>query len=242
MSGLPPVAILAGGLATRLGSLTERVPKAMLPIHGEPFVAHQLRLLASSGIQRAVLCVGHLGERIEEFVGDGSRLGLAADFSYDGPALLGTAGAVKNALPQLGAEFFVLYGDSYLPCDYRAVWAAFQASGREALMTVFRNQGQWDTSNVEYSDGQIQAYDKKNPTSRMKYIDYGLGVFRDRAFAAVDRGARHDLADVYRELLARGALAGFESGERFYEIGSVAGLQELSDHLAGRTDRGAGSG
>jgi NDP-sugar pyrophosphorylase family protein len=236
LNGLPPVAILAGGLATRLGPLTERVPKAMLLIHGEPFIAHQLRLLAASGIQRVVLCAGHLGERIQEFVRDGSRFGLAVDFSFDGPSLLGTAGAVKNALPQLGAEFFALYGDSYLPCDYRAVWAAFQASGREGLMTVFRNLGQWDTSNVEYSEGQIRAYDKKNPTSRMKYIDYGLGVFRDRAFAGLARGVRHDLADIYRELLARGELAGFESGQRFYEIGSVAGLQELSDHLAGRTD------
>jgi NDP-sugar pyrophosphorylase family protein len=236
---MPPVAILAGGLATRMRPFTERVPKSLLPVNGEPFIAHQLRLLAASGVERVVLCVGYLGEQIQEFVGDGSRFGLAVEFSSDGPTLRGTAGALKNALPHLGSQFFVLYGDSYLPCDYRAVLASFHASGREALMTVFRNQGQWDASNVAYSDGRIWAYDKKNPTSRMQYIDYGLGVFRDAPFSAIAGDEKHDLADLYQQLLARDALAGFECDQRFYEIGSVAGLQELSDHLAERTNSGA---
>jgi MurNAc alpha-1-phosphate uridylyltransferase len=234
-----PVAILAGGLATRLRPLTETVPKALLLVQDEPFIAHQLRLLAASGIQRVVLCAGYLGEQIQEFVGDGSRFRLTIEFSFDGPTLRGTAGAIKQALPQLGPNFFVLYGDSYLPCDYRAVQAAFRASGKEALMTVFRNVGKWDSSNVDYSGARIWAYDKKNPTSRMQYIDYGLGVFRDSAFAATAGSQPHDLADLYQDLLARGELAGFEINERFYEIGSVAGLGELSDYLAGRIDSGA---
>jgi NDP-sugar pyrophosphorylase family protein len=228
-----PVAILSGGLATRLRPLTETIPKALLPINGEPFIAHQLRLLAASGVERVVLCVGHLGDMIQEFVGDGSRFGLAVEFSFDGAVLRGTAGAVKKALPQLGPAFFVLYGDSYLPCDYRAVQTAFQTSGRDALMTVFRNEGQWDASNIEFSQGRIWAYDKKTPTSRMKYIDYGLGVFRATAFDAVADNRSHDLAALYQELLARDQLTGFESDQRFYEIGSVAGLRELSDYLAG---------
>jgi NDP-sugar pyrophosphorylase family protein len=228
-----PVAILAGGLATRLLPLTEKVPKALLPVNGEPFIAHQLRLLAAGGVRRVVLCVGYLGELIHEFVGDGARFHLEVDFSFDGPMLRGTAGAIKQALPQLGPEFFVLYGDSYLPCDYRAVQAAYQASGKEALMTVFHNVGQWDSSNVDYSGERILAYDKTNPTSRMQYIDYGLGVFHDSAFAAVVDSRPHDLANTYRDLLVRGELAGFEVTERFYEIGSTAGLRELSDYLAG---------
>jgi NDP-sugar pyrophosphorylase family protein len=234
-----PAAILAGGLATRLRPLTEKVPKALLLVNEEPFIAHQLRLLAASGIERVVLCVGYLGEMIQEYVGDGARFGLTLEFSFDGPALRGTAGAVKRALPQLGREFLVLYGDSYLPCDYRAVVASYHASGKEALMTVFRNEGQWDTSNVEFAGGRILAYDKRNPTIRMRYIDYGLGVFRDSAFAAVAGDEHHDLAALYEELLERGQLAGLEVRERFYEIGSAAGLQELSDFLAGRRDAGA---
>lgn len=229
-----PVAILAGGLATRLRPLTEKVPKALLLVNEEPFIAHQLRLLAARGIERVVLCVGYLGEMIREYVGDGARFGLAVDFSFDGPALLGTAGTVKMALPRLGRQFFVLYGDSYLPCDYRAVAASFQASGKEALMTVFRNEGQWDSSNVEFAAGCIVAYDKRNPTGRMRHIDYGLGVFRDSAFATVAGNEPHDLAALYRELLGRGELVGLEMLERFYEIGSAAGLRELSDFLADR--------
>ncbi len=232
-----PVAILSGGLATRLRPLTASVPKALLPVNGEPFIAHQLRLLAASGIERVVLCVGHLGELIQDFVGDGARFGVAAEFSFDGPVLLGTAGAVKMALPRLGGKFFVLYGDSYLPCDYRAVMAAFQASGKQALMTVFRNEGQWDASNVEFTGGAIVAYDKTNPNGRMRYIDYGLGVFRDSAFGAVSADKPHDLAGVYQQLLRQSDLAGLEIGERFYEIGSAAGLRELSGFLAGGARR-----
>jgi NDP-sugar pyrophosphorylase family protein len=229
-----PVAILAGGLATRLRPLTERVPKALLPVNGEPFIAHQLRLLEAAGIERVVLCVGYLGERILEFVGDGARFGLTVEFCFDGPVLLGTAGAVKMALPRLGRQFFVLYGDSYLPCDYRSVMTAFESSGKEALITVYRNEGQWDASNIYFADDRILAYDKSSPSSRMRHIDYGLGVFRDSAFAAVAGSEPYDLAVLYQELLRRDELAGVEIRERFYEIGSAEGLRDLSEFLAGR--------
>jgi NDP-sugar pyrophosphorylase family protein len=223
-----PVAILAGGLATRLGPLTKDLPKALLPIEGEPFVVHQLRLLRKSGIDRVILCVGHLGEMIEREIGSGSELGLKVEYSYDGPTLQGTAGAIRNALPRLGESFFVLYGDSYLTCDFARIESGFLRSGKLGLMTVFRNEGQWDTSNVEFEDGRILAYSKKNRTPRMRFIDYGLGVFRAEAFA-VSQAA--DLADVYSSLLQAGELTGMEVEQRFYEIGSHAGLQELGDFL-----------
>lgn len=224
-----PVAILAGGLGTRLYPLTESIPKALVEIHGEPFLAHQLRLLRSRGVERVVLCIGRHGDRIREFAGDGSRFGLAVGYAPDGPMLLGTAGAVRNALPLLGSAFFVLYGDSYLPCSYQDVARAFHAAGQPGLMTVYRNQGRWDRSNVEFAQGRILAYDKENRTTRMQHIDYGLGVFSPSAFA----GAGHaDLAGVYRDLLRRGQLAACEVDERFYEVGSFAGLRELSERLA----------
>jgi NDP-sugar pyrophosphorylase family protein len=228
-----PVAILAGGLGTRLYPLTERLPKALIEVNGEPFLAHQLRLLRARGIERVVLCIGQHGERIREYAGDGARFGLQIDYSPDGPTLLGTAGAVRQALPLLGDAFFVVYGDSYLPCSYGDVAQAFHAAGRPGLMTVYRNEGRWDTSNVEFDAARpvcsIVAYDKKNRTERMRHIDYGLGVFRRAAFA----GAPHaDLADVYRDLLGRGQLAAFEVHERFYEIGSFEGIAELSRRLA----------
>jgi NDP-sugar pyrophosphorylase family protein len=222
-----PVAILAGGLATRLRPITETIPKSLVDVCGEPFVAHQLRLLSSRGISDVVLCVGYRAEQIEQVVGLGSAFGLHARYALDGEQLLGTGGAVRRALPMLGDEFFVLYGDSYLPCDYHAVLSSFRASGKLALMTVYRNEGQYDTSNVQYDAGTIQRYDKSARSSAMQHIDYGLGVFRREAFADVPDGARLDLARLYQTLLAKGQLAGYEVAERFYEIGSVAGLQEF---------------
>ena len=228
-----PVAILAGGLATRLGPLTETVPKSLIPIDGEPFVEHQLRLLQKSGIQRVILCVGHLGEQIERAIGDGSALGMKVEYSYDGAALQGTAGAIRMALPRLGESFFVMYGDSYLPCDYSAVEREFFRCRKLGLMTVFQNDGRWDASNVELLDGRILAYSKKDRNSRMRYIDYGLGVFQAEAFA---RTRTTDLADVYTELLEAGEVAAVEVYERFYEIGSPAGLEEMKTLLSQRGD------
>jgi NDP-sugar pyrophosphorylase family protein len=226
-----PVAILAGGIATRLRPVTERIPKSLIEINGEPFLAHQLRLLRNRGIERVVLCAGYLGEAIRDFAGDGSRFGIQLEYSFDGPVLRGTGGAIHQALPLLGDRFLVVYGDSYLPCDYASIASAFESSGKQGLMTVFRNQGQWDSSNVEFTEGRILAYDKRNRTAQMQHIDYGLGAFRREAFDAIAPGSVCDLADIYRDLLSHGELAAVEITERFYEIGSFAGIEDLSNVL-----------
>lgn len=228
-------AILCGGLARRLGPLTEQVPKSLIPINSEPFLAHQLRLLRSNGIDRAVLCAGFLGEMIREFAGDGSAFGMELSYSFDGDTLLGTAGAIRKALALLDKEFFVLYGDSYLTCDYRAVAASFQSSGRMGLMTIYRNEGSYDSSNVEAADGMILRYDKRNRAPQMRYIDYGLGVFARSVFEALPPEESRDLAEVYQALLFSGELASYEVKERFYEIGSEQGIHDLEKYLAGRS-------
>jgi NDP-sugar pyrophosphorylase family protein len=227
-----PVAILAGGIATRLRPVTEKIPKSLVEINGEPFLAHQLRLLRSRGVEHAVLCLGHLGEAVRAFAGDGSAFGIQLEYSFDGPVLRGTGGAIQQALPLLGDRFLVVYGDSYLPCDYAAAASAFESSGKQGLMTVFRNQGQWDSSNVEFADGRIVAYDKRHRTPHMQYIDYGLGAFRSEAFDEIAAGSICDLADIYGGLLARGELAAVEIAERFYEIGSFSGIEDLSKLLS----------
>jgi len=233
---LLPVAILAGGIATRLRPHTEKIPKSLLDVHGEPFLAHQLRLLASRGVRRVVICAGHLGTMIQQFVGSGEDFGLSVGFSLDGPKLLGTGGAIKKALPILGPAFFVLYGDSYLPCDYEAVQFEFEKSGKKALMTVFRNQNQLDKSNVEFHAGAIFSYDKVAQTAAMRHIDYGLGVFRDSAFDTVPADEVVDLALIYQSLLRSGQLAAFEVPGRFYEIGSLAGLEEFREIVGRRLE------
>jgi NDP-sugar pyrophosphorylase family protein len=227
-----PVAILAGGLAKRLLPVTGTIPKALVSVAGEPFLAHQLRLLRSQGIRRVVLCVGHLGEMIERDFGDGSAFGASLEYSFDGPTLLGTGGALRAALPLLGEAFFVLYGDSYLPIDYSEVAAAWSASGQPALMTVFQNEGAWDTSNVEFKAGRIVRYDKRERTPAMRHIDYGLSIFSRDVLAKKPAGEAFDLADLQRELAAAGQLAGHEVSQRFYEIGSHAGLSELDQFLS----------
>jgi len=230
-----PVVILAGGLATRLGDVSRATPKALVDVNGEPFVLHQLRLLKTRGISHVLLCVGYLGEQIMERVGNGWNLGLTVQYSFDGPRLLGTGGAIKQALAKLdGPVFFVLYGDAYLECDYVAVQSAFESSGKLGLMTVFRNEGQWDASNIEFSDGRILAYDKKNLNPNMKYIDYGLGLFRKEAFDSVPPDEPYDLATLQQNLIRGDQVAGLEVFERFYEIGSPAGLEETRQYLASK--------
>lgn len=238
MTHSPPVAILAGGLATRLRPITEKIPKALVEVAGEPFVLHQLRLLARSGVDRVVLCVGHLGELVRDALGETPVAGQRVAYAFDGPKLLGTAGALRRALPMLGSQFGVLYGDSYLEIDYAGVFRAFEAARAPALMTVFRNEGRWDTSNTEFSDARVIKYDKRDRTPAMRHIDYGFGVLAAAALEALPADAPADLADVYRDLAARGALAGYEVTTRFYEVGSPAGLEETRAHLARPTPEG----
>jgi len=216
----------------RLRPLTQTLPKALLPVAGRPFIHWQLALLAQQGVTRIVLCVGHLGEQIRTVVGDGSGFGVTVHYSFDGDTLLGTGGALKRALPMLGTAFFVLYGDSYLPCSFPAVQAAYEASAAPALMTVFCNEDRWEKSNVLFRDGRVVAYDKHSPRPYMRHVDYGLSILSTEALQGGSANTAFDLAAVYNELAARGELAALAVDERFYEIGSVAGIEATEKYLA----------
>jgi NDP-sugar pyrophosphorylase family protein len=226
------VALLAGGLATRLRPITEKIPKVLVPIAGKPFLDHQLALLRKQGLTRVVLCLGHLGEMVVDQFGDGSAHGMQLEYSFDGPKLLGTGGALKQAMPMLSENFFVLYGDSYLTEPFVPVAEFFLRSGKLGLMTVFNNEGQYDTSNVVFADGEIKLYDKKQRLPEMRHIDYGLSLFHKRAFDGWPDDQPFDLAAVMTRLVERKQMAGWEVKERFYEIGSHAGLEELNRILS----------
>lgn len=228
--GLPPICLLAGGLGTRLGETVRDTPKPLLDVAGEPFLIHQLRLLARYGAARVVLCVGYLGELIEERIGP-SQFGIDITYSYDGPSPIGTLGAVRKAAPALGDRFLVLYGDTYLRLDYRAVAAAWEASGLPALMTVLRNDGQWDVSNVCFDGTRVTNYDKHAPLPEMSWIDFGLGGLQSRTLDLL-ADAIDDLSDLYHELAQRRELFGFAATERFFEIGTPASLAETGEFLA----------
>lgn len=228
-----PAALLAGGLATRLRPITEKIPKALVDIDGRPFIDHQLALLRRNGIRRVVMCLGYRGEMVEQHCGDGSRYGMELKYSFDGEPLMGTGGALRRAAHLLGDVFWVMYGDSYMDIDYRAVLAFFARSGAQGLMTVLRNNDRWDKSNVVFRDGKLLRYDKRNVTPDMDFIDYGVGILSRDALAEIPIDRPFDLAELYTRMVAEGRMAGYEVTNRFYEIGTPAALEEARAHLAG---------
>lgn len=229
-----PVAILAGGLGTRLGDHAGGVPKPVVDVAGEPFLVHVLRMLAAVGVRDVLVSTGFGGDVVRSSVGDGGGLGLAVDYVDDGPVALGTGGAARRCAEVLGGPFMVLNGDSYLPCDYAAVQDAFERSGSPALMVVHRNRGRWVPSNVRVEQGRIVRYDKWEPDGRMEHVDYGLGVLTPGALADVAPGEAVDLGRIHQRLIARGDLAVHEVAERFYEVGSPEGLAEFRELVAAR--------
>ena len=226
-----PLVILAGGYATRLGQLTKDSPKCLIEVNGRPFVDWQLDLLTKSGYTNFIFCVSYKSEMVQNHLGDGSSWGVRIKYSVDGETQLGTGGAVQKALPLLGDTFGVIYGDSYLPIDYSAVELSFLNSKSQGLMTVYENQNQFDTSNVEYTEGKLRNYQKGMNDRKMHHIDYGLTYFRREAFQSKSSDASFDLASISSLLAKEGKLDGFEVFQRFYEIGSVHGLKEFTDYL-----------
>jgi len=227
-----PALILAGGLATRLRPLTERIPKALVPVAGKPFVIHQLEYLRTQEIRRVILCTGYRADQIEAVVGDGAAYGIEVSYSEDGDTLLGTGGAIVKALPLTGSAFFVLYGDAFLPISFAKVESEWKHSKKPALMTVFRNEGQWDSSNVFFENQTVIEYNKDRPRPGMNYIDYGLAVLSTELFSGRNSSTPFDLADFYHDLSLSHRLAGMEVFERFYEIGSLEGLAETEVFLS----------
>lgn len=226
-----PIVILAGGLATRLGSLTAKVPKSLIEINGRPFIDWQMDKLVSAGYSIFVLCLSHKSNLIQNHLGDGTRWGVDIQYSFDGEVQLGTGGAIKKALPMLGQKFAVTYGDSYLPINYSEIESEFLESGMQGLMTIYENTNQFDQSNVEYSNGNLHCYDKKMRNSRMRHIDYGLTYLRTEAFHDFEGSISLDLSEIYFNLLKIEELRGFEVFERFYEIGSRQGIEDFSEYL-----------
>jgi len=229
-----PVALLAGGLATRLRPITQKIPKALVELAGKPFIDHQLALLHRNGIRKVVMCLGYLGEMVEKHLGNGSQLGMELSYSYDGEKLMGTGGAIRRAAHLLGDACWIIYGDSYMDIDYKAVLADFASRDVLGLMTVLRNDNQWDRSNVVFRDGRLIRYDKRTQSPDMNYVDYGVGLLRREALDRIPTDRPYDLADLYHELSQKGQLAGHQVFNRFYEIGTPESLDEARRYLEGK--------
>jgi NDP-sugar pyrophosphorylase family protein len=225
--------ILAGGLGTRLRPLTFELPKVLVPVDGKPFLHHQIELLREHDVADIVLCVGHLGDQVRAYFGDGRRLGVRIRYSEEQSVLLGTAGALKNAEPLLEDDFFLLYGDSYLLVDYGEVMRYFRSAGRGlGLMVVYHNAGRYERSNVIVREGRVAIYDKECRTPGMAYINYGLSVLRKEALKFVPVGRPFSQEELYDLLIERGELLAWEAKHRFYEVGSQQGLAEFRQLVA----------
>jgi NDP-sugar pyrophosphorylase family protein len=227
-----PMAILAGGLSTRLKSLTNKLPKSLLEINGKPFLEWQLKLLEDSGINHVVYCLAHKGDMIRDYLIQ-RKTDIKIDFSFDGDSQLGTGGAVAKAREILGKNFFVLYGDSYLPINYIEVSNFFTTQKMSALMTITRNKSERETSNVIYEEKTIKLYDKFKQNSKMLHIDYGLSIFNEKVFEDFPKDRFFDLSDVQHQLSIEGNLAGFEVNHRYYEVGSIQGIQDFETYTRG---------
>lgn len=238
---MPPIVIIAGGVASRLRPLTINIPKSMLLVAGKPFIEHQLLLLKEKGFRRVVICSGYLSKQIEDCVGDGGGFGLSVNFSIDGERLLGTGGAIKKALPLLTDVFFVTYGDSYLDINYEDIYSYYCLEQKVGLMTILKNENEWDKSNADFVNKRIVAYDKSN-VDNMRYIDYGLSILNKTAFETWKENEIFDLAELYKKLIAKEEMLGYEVVNRFYEIGSSKGLEDTERYLLGKMGSGGKNG
>lgn len=224
------VVILVGGLATRLYPITKDIPKSLVRVGGKAFISWQLQWLSSVGVKRVVLCTHHMSEMIENYIRSHDNFGIEVLFVNDGHQSLGTGGAIKNASHLLDETFAVMYGDSYLDLDLEMVHQTFLETRASAMMTVFRNDGKFDTSNLEFREGKVLNYSKERPSPEFTYIDYGLSFFNKQAFESYSLGEKFDLSEVFANLSSLGILAGFEVFRRFYEVGSYSGLKDFLEH------------
>jgi len=236
--------VLAGGLGTRMRAYTEQIPKALIPVDGTAFIDLQLAWMASHGVTEVVMSIGYRGDLLQNHVGDGARFGIPIRYVDEGSELRGTGGALRFALAAgaLAETFLVTYGDSFLPIDFAALKGAFHAGKQPAAMTVLHNGGRWDTSNVVFENGRLVVYDKKRadrPAADYQYIDYGVSVLARSLIAEhVPETGQYDLAELFHDLSLRGELTGIEVFERFYEVGSPAGLRDFSEWIAARRAQG----
>ena len=182
MSNLPTIIILAGGYGTRLNNLTKNTPKSMVEINKKPFIYHQLSLFKKNNLNNVIICTGHLSSQIQDYVGNGEKFGLNVLYSNDGEKLLGTGGAIKKASQNIPESFFVIYGDSYLDICYEDIYEYYKKKNKKPLMTILKNNNNWDKSNIVYKDGKIISYKKEMHDEDMNYIDYGLSIMKNEDF------------------------------------------------------------
>ncbi len=221
------IAILCGGLATRLAPLSTHTPKSMIKIHGKPFLEYQINTLKKNKITNIVLCVGHLADQIIDYFGNGKKFNVHITYSHDGKTPLGPAGALKKAADKLENIFFTLYGDSYVFLNFQKIYNHFSTTKNLAMMTVFQNHDKYDTSNIVVKNNKVIKYNK-NKTPDMTYIDYGVSIFRKQTLHLIPHNTFFTTKDLYTKLVEKNELQAYPVTKRFYHIGTPEALQDFN--------------
>lgn len=223
--------ILCGGLATRLGNLSKRIPKSMIQIEGKSFLEYQIENLKKYSIKDIILCVGHLSEKIENYFGNGEKLGVNIKYSYDREKLLGPMGAVKNAESKLEEVFFIMYGDSYISIDFQKVYAFFIKNNKLGLMVVYKNYDKYDNSNLSVKDNMVIGHKASGITDNINYIDYGTSVLRRKSLNLISEDTFCSTEQFFIKLIIKKELLAYEANKRFYHIGTPNSLEEFREFI-----------
>jgi len=214
--------ILCGGLATRLGIIAKEIPKSMIDINGKPFLQHQIELLKKHDFDEIILCIGHLGEQIKNYFGDGTKFGINIKYSKDNQ--LGVIGAIKNAEPLLRDNFFMMYGDSYLPhLDFNNMYQKYQNQDKLALMSIWKNNNKTDKSNIKIKNGLVTNVGEPNSD----YVDYGAIVLNKKILELIPPNKPFSTKEFWKKLTSKKQLGIYEVKKRLYHIGNIDGLKEL---------------
>jgi len=225
--------ILAGGLGTRLGAITQHVPKPMVPVAGKPYLEHQIVLLRRQGIADLVLLTGYLGGQIGNYFGDGSPWGVSIRYSQEATPI-GTGGALRDARELLAPQFLLIYGDSYLPLNYANVLRRLAAAEVCGVMVVYDNS-LGDTSvrnNVAVGGSLVSRYDKTSDDAELRYVEAGVLAFERSLVERIPaRGVVSLEQDIFPVLIAEKQMAAYITTQRFYDIGTPARLRAIEAYL-----------
>jgi NDP-sugar pyrophosphorylase family protein len=224
------IAILCGGFGTRLYPVTKYLPKSLYPINGKPFIDYQLERLKSGGFNHIVLLVSHFGNEIREYVGNGERYGLNIEYSFDDAK--GTLPAIKKAFKFLDYNFFITYGDSYLTADFKDIQKTYDAQNKPFLVTIYKNNDETlHKNNIAYINNQIVDYSQLNLNNSCQYVDYGITILNKNYLDNIDETWYTNVSNLYNFAIAKNNLASYVIKERFYEVGSLRGIQDFTKYV-----------
>jgi mannose-1-phosphate guanylyltransferase len=224
--------ILCGGRGERLKPITDKVPKPMVPVAGKPILEYQLDLLKKHGVLDAVLLVGWYGEAIESYFGDGSRLGMHIDYSYEDPNnRLGTAGPIKAARRFVDGTFLALNGDIISDVNIGKIVAFHKEKGCLGTINMINMPSPFGI--IDLNGDHIVQFREK-PVLPYK-MNAGLYVLEPEVVDMMpDVGSIE--TDVFPKIAAAGRLCGFDStGIYWSDVGTHKDLDKVNkDVLAGK--------